>query len=65
MEKELEELMEDEIDEEKINELTTVPTGVLYDLNAIDDVKDIRSRMPRKMDHFKRWVSVNRFFQVF
>lgn len=56
MEKELEELMEDEIDEEKIDELTTVPTGVTYDLSDIRDCKELRNRMQRKMDHFKRWV---------
>ena len=56
MEKELEELMEDEIDEEKIDELTTVSTGVTYDLSDIRDCKELQNRMQRKMDHFKRWV---------
>lgn len=56
MEKELEELMEDEIDEEKIDELTTVPSGVTHNLNDICDYKELQNRMQRKMDHFKRWV---------
>ena len=41
MEKELEELMEDEIDEEKIDELTSVPTEVTYCLNDIRDCIEV------------------------
>ena len=54
MEKELEELMEDEIDEEKIDELTTVPSGVTYNLNDIRDYKEVQNRMQRKMEKCKK-----------